>query len=100
MTGNREIVRDFPRTKAVIFSITAGFGIMGVNLSQPPLLAAFNSFNEYRGLSYSIGGDEGALTVPNYVKHYQPNLKGYSIDSHIALYCSGKEDEYVERKSD
>ncbi|CAO3679287.1 hypothetical protein G6F70_005299 [Rhizopus microsporus] len=69
-------------------SITAGFGIMGINLSQPPSLAAFNALNEYRGLSYSIGGDEGALTVPNYVKHYQPNLKGYSIDSHIALYCS------------
>ncbi|KAG0747355.1 hypothetical protein G6F57_007194 [Rhizopus arrhizus] len=71
-----------------MLSITAGFGILGLNLSQPPLVAAFNAFNEYRGLSYGIGGDEGALTVPNYIKHYQPNLKGYSVGDHIGLYCS------------
>lgn len=76
--------------KHSMLSITAGFGILGLNLSQPPLVAAFNAFNEYRGLSYGIGGDEGALTVPNYIKHYQPNLKGYSVGDHIGLYCSGK----------
>ncbi|CAO3671917.1 unnamed protein product [Rhizopus stolonifer] len=69
-------------------SITAGFGILGLNLSQPPLIVAFNSFNEYRGLSYSIGGDENAFTVPNYIKHYQPELKGQSFGDHIGLYCS------------
>ncbi|KAI9279302.1 hypothetical protein BY458DRAFT_431822 [Sporodiniella umbellata] len=69
-------------------SITAGFGILGLNFSQPPLIVGFNTFNEYRGLSYSIGGDENAFTVPNYLKHYQPELKGQASGDHIGLFCS------------
>ena len=34
---------------------------------------------EYRGVSWSIGGDEGATTLPNLIKHYNPNLQGYSV---------------------
>lgn len=77
-------------SQLIPYSITAGFGIMGVNTSLPPLLAMLDSYKEYRGLSYSIGGDEGALTIPNYIKHYQPNVTGYSIGQHLGEYCNGK----------
>jgi phospholipase B1 len=71
-------------------SITAGFGIMGFDTTIDPIIAALNSYNEYRGLSYSIGGDEDAFTIPNYVKHYQSNVTGYSVGKHIVEYCNGK----------
>ena len=34
---------------------------------------------EFRGVSWSMGGDEGATTLPNLIKHYNPNLQGYSV---------------------
>ncbi|KAL7314360.1 hypothetical protein PS15m_005943 [Mucor circinelloides] len=72
-------------------SITAGFGIMGFDTTINPIIAALNSYNEYRGLSYSIGGDEGAFTIPNYVKHYQTNVTGYSKGKHIGEYCNAED---------
>ncbi|CEP16713.1 hypothetical protein [Parasitella parasitica] len=69
-------------------SITAGFGIMGFDTTVNPVIAALNSYNEYRGLSYSIGGDKDAFTIPNYVKHYQANVTGYSVGKHIGEYCN------------
>ena len=39
------------------------------------------SLPEYRGVSWSIGGDldlESVLTLPNILKLYNPKLKGYS----------------------
>ncbi|KAI8969081.1 hypothetical protein BDF20DRAFT_827354 [Mycotypha africana] len=69
-------------------SITAGFGILGYDATLPPLLGLLDSYNEYRGLSYSIGGDEKAYTVPNYIKHFQPRLNGYSTGKHIGEYCN------------
>lgn len=61
------------------FSIATGYAI--VNLE---------TVKEYRGLNFFIGGDEGAPTVPNYIKHYQPNLTGYSLGSHLPKMCDGK----------
>lgn len=63
---------------------------MGFDESAFALIAAITSLFEYRGLSYGIGGDDGAFTVPNYIKHYQPNIVGYSTGKHITEYCSGK----------
>ncbi|KAI6653171.1 Phospholipase B1, membrane-associated-like [Oopsacas minuta] len=34
---------------------------------------------EYRGVSWSIGGDNGVTTLPNFIKNYNPDLKGYSV---------------------
>ena len=34
---------------------------------------------EYRGVSWSIGGDSGVTTLPNLIKHYNPSLSGYSV---------------------
>jgi hypothetical protein len=62
---------------------------MGYNASLPPLMVQIQSFTEYRGLSYSIGGDANAFTIPNYIKHYQDSLTGYSIGEHIAEECNG-----------
>jgi hypothetical protein len=50
-------------------SITAGFGMEG----------KIGGLHEYRGKSWSIGGDANATTLPNFVKQYNPNVTGYSI---------------------
>lgn len=83
-------IDDIKVIGAIGDSITAGFGIMGFDTTIDPIIATLNSYNEYRGLSYSIGGDQDAFTIPNYVKHYQPNVTGYSVGKHIGEYCNGK----------
>ncbi|XP_071080759.1 phospholipase B1, membrane-associated-like [Haliotis cracherodii] len=55
-------------------SITAALGADASNI--------FGVLTEYRGLSWSIGGDgtyEDQETLPNILKRYNPNLKGYSV---------------------
>ncbi|XP_006820484.1 phospholipase B1, membrane-associated-like [Saccoglossus kowalevskii] len=41
------------------------------------------SLNDYRGVVYSIGGDEdfsaGVTTLPNILQEYSPSLKGFSL---------------------
>lgn len=83
-------------------SITAGFGIMGRNV--PDIL------DEYRGLrhlprlmhrplrltltiscslfslrvrSAPIGGDDSAITMANFFRHYSPNVVGASLGRHV-----------------
>ncbi|XP_026161753.1 phospholipase B1, membrane-associated-like isoform X2 [Mastacembelus armatus] len=54
-------------------SITAGFGAKAKNLLQLK--------TEYRGVSWSIGGDknlETVTTLPNILKKFNPNIKGVS----------------------
>nr|XP_020469689.1 phospholipase B1, membrane-associated [Monopterus albus] len=54
-------------------SITAAFGAKAKNLLQLP--------TEYRGVSWSIGGDktlETVTTLPNILKKFNPNIKGVS----------------------
>ena len=54
-------------------SLTAGRGAAGGIIA---LLI------DYRGLSWSVGGDDGNSgyynTIPNILKRYNPNLYGYS----------------------
>lgn len=45
---------------------------------------------EYRGVSFAIGGDDGAGTLPNYFKRYQPRLYGYSRGQHEMRNCNCK----------
>ncbi|XP_022094631.1 uncharacterized protein LOC110981397 [Acanthaster planci] len=55
-------------------SITAANGALACNLLEV--------VNEYRGVSWSIGGDYNlteALTLPNILKNYNPELMGYSL---------------------
>jgi len=60
-------------------SVTAGFGIEG----------AEGGINEYRGLSFSIGGDPNATTLANFLRYYSPDIQGFSLGSHEVEYCHG-----------
>lgn len=71
-------------------SVTAGFGIMGFDKNSPVFIASQRSKLEYRGLSYSIGGDRGANTMPNFINHFQPGAFGASIGSRLAGICTGR----------
>ena len=54
-------------------SITAAFGALSFTL--------IDLFIEFRGISWSVGGDKDLdthVTLPNILKKYNPNLKGYS----------------------
>ena len=54
-------------------SLTAAFGAGAGSI--------FSVFTEYRGMSWSIGGDNTVaktFTLPNILKNYNPNVKGKS----------------------
>ena len=38
---------------------------------------------EYRGQSWCIGGDPGAITLFNYLKYYNSSIIGGSLGHHI-----------------
>jgi phospholipase B1 len=57
-------------------SITAGFGAKACTL--------LTDIIPFRGVSWSIGGDKDlskVTTLPNILRKYNPNLKGYSVKS-------------------
>ncbi|XP_056284895.1 phospholipase B1, membrane-associated-like [Pseudoliparis swirei] len=67
---------DIKVVAAVGDSLTSGNGIAGSPNNVLDVL------NQYRGLSWSIGGDENLTTVttlPNILKHFNHNLTGYSV---------------------
>lgn len=66
---------DFSYTLALGDSITAGAFSRGLQ-SNP-----FLSLSEWRGQSYAAGMDEGAVTIPNFIKHYNPAATGGSKGS-------------------
>jgi len=69
-------LQDIKVMMAMGDSITSGFGIMG-------------SWNESRGYSFSIGGETGAITLPNLFKYFNPSLVGYSLGASDAEVCHG-----------
>lgn len=67
----------------------AGFAMNGIDYEgSGPLNLSMVS--EYRGNSYAMGTDTNAVTLANFVKKYNPGVKGGSILSHIVSYCSAK----------
>ncbi|XP_064601697.1 phospholipase B1, membrane-associated-like [Liolophura sinensis] len=55
-------------------SLTAGTGVKALTI--------IGLLREWRGLSWSGGGDltaEEAPTLPNFIKKYNPNVKGFSV---------------------
>lgn len=62
---------DFAVVGALGDSVTAGFGARATSLID---LAV-----EARGASWSIGGDGGLPTLPNYLLLYNPDLSGFSL---------------------
>ncbi|KAI9263352.1 hypothetical protein BDA99DRAFT_438457 [Phascolomyces articulosus] len=72
-------------------SIMAGFALEGINDGEngTSLLNA-SSITEFRGQSWGIGGDEGAVTIGNFVKHFNASSEGQSHGSHLATICYAK----------
>lgn len=56
-------------------SMTAGFAIMG--------RSTISLLDEWRGLSGFVGGDPGAITLPNFFQHYSPDVIGASVGAHF-----------------
>lgn len=47
-----------------------------------------STYTEFRGLNFALGGDEGATTVANFMKHYNPTVQGAFIGNHLITYCT------------
>jgi phospholipase B1 len=70
----------------------AGFAMMGVTKKEetPGVIEFdFDFVREFRGNSYGIGGDTGAVTLANFIKHYNSNVSGPSTSSHLVSLCYG-----------
>jgi phospholipase B1 len=39
--------------------------------------------DEFRGQSSPIGGDPGAITFANFLRHFNPNVTGFSVGRHF-----------------
>jgi len=65
---------------ACIISISAAFAAKPQGIFPTPQRLTY----ENRGVSFSIGMDEDANTVANFIKYYQPKLVGGSVGKHIA----------------
>ncbi|KAJ3183707.1 hypothetical protein HDU85_002136 [Gaertneriomyces sp. JEL0708] len=74
---------DFKAIMALGDSITAGFAAEGLQLN--PIENLF----ENRGLSFSMGGDRGAISLANMFKTYSSGLRGASTGDRIVSYCGG-----------
>ncbi|EJD43634.1 hypothetical protein AURDEDRAFT_145439 [Auricularia subglabra TFB-10046 SS5] len=74
---------EFDVVMAVGDSITAGAFAKGI---QP---GSLSTFDEWRGVSYAAGGDPGAITLPNIIKRYNPNVRGASVGHHGVELCFG-----------
>ncbi|CAG5928337.1 unnamed protein product [Menidia menidia] len=69
---------DIKVVAAVGDSLTAGNGIA----ARPNNI--LDVLKQDRGLSWSIGGDENLTTIttlPNILKHFNPNVTGFSVDT-------------------
>ena len=64
----------------------AAFGAKGYRNGN---IIDISTLFEYRGISYGAGMDDGAITVPNFIKKYSPKLKGGSISQHLVEVCYG-----------
>jgi len=70
---------DIKVVMAIGDSITAAFGLEGRS----------GGLDEFRGQSWSVGGDENAVTVANFIKYFNPSLVGYSTGKHLVELCYG-----------
>ncbi|KAG0929766.1 hypothetical protein G6F57_012005 [Rhizopus arrhizus] len=71
-------------------SAMAGLVMMGVpeGIGLNSLLG-LAYLREYRGNSYCMGGDTDAVSLANFIKHYNPDVYGASILSHLVSLCHG-----------
>lgn len=74
---------DIGMVMALGDSVTAGFGAKAFSFLETKIL------QEYRGLSFCMGGDHQAPTIPNFLKHYRPDIIGSSMGTHLIELCMG-----------
>ncbi|KAI9301586.1 hypothetical protein BJ944DRAFT_271274 [Cunninghamella echinulata] len=67
-------------------SVMAGFGAKGV---QNEKYISLDTIREARGISFAMGGDHGAITIPNLINFYSHNLYGASVGDQIITICFG-----------
>jgi len=67
---------DIKAVMAMGDSITTGFGVRG-------------TANESYGVSFSMGGDAGAITLANFLAQFSTNLTGFSTGASAAEVCYG-----------
>ncbi|KAI8969710.1 hypothetical protein BDB01DRAFT_768090 [Pilobolus umbonatus] len=77
---------DIKITAALGDSIMAGFAAKGITGGS---ILSIQSLFEHRGVSYGAGGDNGAVTIPNFIKKYNSKVRGASKGSHLAELCYG-----------
>ncbi|KAI7904752.1 uncharacterized protein BX663DRAFT_431471 [Cokeromyces recurvatus] len=77
---------DIKVVSALGDSIMAAFAAEGIQGSS---IINISSIYENRGISYGGGGDPGAVTLPNFIKRYNPKVKGASVGDHLAEICYG-----------
>ncbi|KAL9539926.1 hypothetical protein MBANPS3_009989 [Mucor bainieri] len=70
-------------------SIFAGYGIKNVP-EGPSGLIHPNALTEHRGLDYMMGGDPDAISIANFMKHYNLKLLGPSSNTHPLVSIAGK----------
>ena len=68
----------------------AGFALEGINDGQGGTgILNISSITEYRGQSWGIGGDSGAITLANFVQHYNSSVEGGAKGKQVAAICHG-----------
>ncbi|KAI9481391.1 MAG: hypothetical protein EXX96DRAFT_481185 [Benjaminiella poitrasii] len=69
-------------------SVMAAFAAEGIQDNT-----FFNIENAYenRGVSFAMGGDPNAITMPNILNYYSHNLYGASVGEHIISICFGNQ---------
>ncbi|KAI8971232.1 hypothetical protein BDB01DRAFT_811815 [Pilobolus umbonatus] len=81
-------IDDFKMIAGLGDSIMSGFGMMGINHAGSGVYN-LSFISDYRGESYLMGGNPMAVSVANFMQHFNPNIHGASLDQHITSLCSG-----------
>ncbi|KAI7892132.1 uncharacterized protein EV154DRAFT_505727 [Mucor mucedo] len=68
-------------------SIMAGLAMNGIDYENSGVFN-LSLISEYRGNSYAVGGNTGAITLPNFIKRYNPKVRGASVHSHVISFCT------------
>ncbi|KAJ3287273.1 hypothetical protein HK104_008676 [Borealophlyctis nickersoniae] len=80
-------IDDFKVIAGLGDSITAGWFAKGLKEKKFPY--PITAINEDRGIAFSMGGDPGAVTLPNIIRKYQPDIIGASTGTHFPEICWG-----------
>lgn len=70
-------------------SITTGFAAKSCSRRDSSYIPGLNLSFENRGISFSMGGDPGAITLPNIISRFNRNITGASIGDHPVEFCYG-----------